>query len=90
MVYVKGGYSRTRLTASYEDRAGGIDLISEEEDLEGFHVGGGLELGLGRRAYGRLDYTYSDYQDGRLDFDGVSARSDMTRHQVLLGFGLRF
>ena len=90
MLYAKGGYTLTRLEATYENPVVGVDRIREEDDVDGFHVGGGVELGLGRRTYGRLDYVYTKYDEGRFEFDGVEARADMTRHQVLLGFGLRF
>ncbi len=90
LLYVKGGYSRTRLSATYENRPGGIDRIEEEDDVEGFHLGAGAELALSRQLYGRLDYTYTDYEDGRAEFDGGQIDADMTRHQILVGIGIRF
>jgi outer membrane immunogenic protein len=90
LLYLKGGYSRTRLTLTYETGASGFDPFEEDEDVEGFHVGTGLELRLGGGAYTRLEYVYTAYADGRIDLDDTQIATDMNRQQVLLGFGYRF
>jgi len=90
LLYAKGGYSRTRLTLTYESGESGIGPIDEDEEAEGFHVGGGLELGLGGGAYSRLEYVYTDYADGRIDLDDARIATDMNRQQVLVGIGYRF
>jgi outer membrane immunogenic protein len=88
LLYLKGGYSRTRLTFTYED--GLSTRINENEDVEGLHLGGGLEVALGRKLYTRMDYIYTDYSEGRLTAADTEIRADMSRHQLLLGVGIRF
>jgi outer membrane immunogenic protein len=90
LLYLKGGYSRTRLTFTYEGDDIGFGPIDEDEDVEGFHVGTGVELGLGGGAYTRLEYVYTDYADGRIDLDDAQIATDMNRQQVLVGLGFRF
>lgn len=46
--------------------------------LDGVRVGGGLEIASGAKLYGKLEYRYSDFQDG------------VGRHAGLVGVGLRF
>ena len=88
LLYVKGGYSRTRLTLTYDD--GLANQINEDEDVGGFHLGTGLEVGLGSRIYTRLDYIYTRYDDDRFVAEGTEVVTEMKRHQLLLGVGIRF
>lgn len=88
LLYLKGGYSRTRLTFTYDDGQGA--QLDEDGDVGGFHLGGGLEMGLGGGAYGRLEYVYTDYDGDREELDGTQVTADMKRQQVLLGLGFRF
>lgn len=46
--------------------------------LDGVRVGGGLEIASGAKLYGKLEYRYSDFQEG------------VGRHAGLVGVGLRF
>lgn len=47
-------------------------------DFSGPRVGAGLELHSGLPFYSKVEYRYSDFQDG------------VGRHEALVGFGLRF
>ena len=91
LLYVKGGYSRTRLTFTYE---GGPDSPIDDQDIadnvEGLHLGGGVETALGSKLYTRMDYIYTDYSDGRAIAGDTKVAADMSRHQLLLGIGIRF
>lgn len=87
LVYVKGGYSNGRLNTSYTRTGLAIDA---DEDLDGFHIGAGAELALGSRAYGKIEYVYTGYEDFAAAVPGFAYAVDTNRHQVLLGVGLRF
>ena len=101
LVYVKGGYSNGRFEALYDgdvtdnddDEPGAIEDFAGSTD--GFHVGGGVELGLTESLYAKLEYVYTDYgnrsyrlEDMDADLPGLEVSSD--RHQVVAGIGLRF
>lgn len=90
LLYVKGGYARTRLTFSFGAGEDDPNLISADDDAEGYHVGGGLEVGLGRRFYGRFEYVFSEYDPVNAVVDAAGVAADMNREQLLLGFGIRF
>lgn len=100
LAYVKGGYSNGKFDAAYDpditdnadEEPGAIAEFSNSRD--GFHVGGGVEVGLTQALYGKVEYVYTDYGKGsyRLgDAEGdptLDVGSD--RHQVAVGIGLRF
>jgi outer membrane immunogenic protein len=101
LIYVKGGYSNGRFEALYDadvtdnddDEPGVIEDFAGSED--GYHIGGGVELGLTQSLYAKLEYVYTDYgsrayrfEDMDADEPGLKASSD--RHQVIAGIGLRF
>ena len=79
LVYGKAGYTNARLRLAYEDgTAATAPDFTASDNLDGIRVGGGLEFALGRNAYLKTEYRYSNYEQG---FD---------RHQVVGGFGFRF
>ncbi|WP_083925594.1 outer membrane protein [Sphingomonas sp. Mn802worker] len=90
MLYAKGGYSNGRIGYEYRDFEGFLPDESYGDNLDGYHVGGGLEFTLGRRVYNRVDYTYTDYSDLALGEEGSTAKLKTARHQVTYGLGYRF
>ncbi len=101
LVYVKGGYSNGKFATTYDtdvtdnddDDAVAIEEFSGSRD--GFHVGGGVELGLTESLYAKVEYVYTDFgnqshllEDMDDDEPGLTLSSD--RHQVIVGIGLRF
>lgn len=101
LLYVKGGYSNGRFKASYDadvtdnddDEPGEIERFSGSED--GYHIGGGVELGLTESLYAKLEYVYTDYGSRTYRLDGMDAddpalKASSDRHQVIAGIGLRF
>ena len=79
LAYVGGGYTNAQVRLNYDaNLAGNTGDFDQTDDLDGFRLKGGVELGIGRNAFVRAEYRYSNY-DG--DFD---------RHQLVGGFGFRF
>lgn len=89
MLYAKGGYSNGRVKASYEDFENILPNENAANNLDGFHVGGGIEANLASRVYGKVEYVYTDYGSLSAGTPG-SDSTDLSRHQVLAGAGLRF
>jgi outer membrane immunogenic protein len=87
LIYAKAGYTRLSASADY-DAAGSsgldedeIDELLEDEDLgrlDGVRVGAGLEASFMTRGLAKIEYRYSNYE------------ADVTRHQVVVGLGIRF
>ena len=86
LAYIKGGYSNGRLRGTYTDTAFPADNISGGENMDGFHAGAGVQVGLRNGFYGKAEYNYTRYST--YDFDGSDFRLD--RHRVVAGFGYRF
>jgi outer membrane immunogenic protein len=90
LAYIKGGYSNGRASVTYEDFADASYNVSEHDNLDGFHVGAGVELGVTSNTYAKLEYVYTDYNGYEIS-DGTNMLSlDAHRHQVVAGFGFRF
>ena len=91
LAYVKGGYTNSRLNVLATD--GTVDS-RENFELNGYRLGAGVEQAIGSRAYAKLEYRYSNYNNA--DFQRVDGSTtsqfdiDTDRHQVVAGVGIRF
>ena len=81
MIYAKGGYTNARVEARYDS---GNVRIDDHADLDGFRIGAGLEYRLSGNTYVKGEYRYSNYSS----VDGYD--TDVDRHQLIAGLGLRF
>ncbi|WP_421991943.1 outer membrane protein [Qipengyuania sp.] len=92
LIYAKGGYTNARLNILSND---GTTEFRENFDLDGYRVGAGVEYSINPRTFVNLEYRYSNYSEGEVDFDGDLPDSDrfdvdLDRHQVMAGVGVRF
>ncbi len=74
-LYLLGGYTNARVLASY--RSATIRTKSGD-NLDGFRVGAGYQLGISEKIYGKVEYRYSNYE------------ADFSRHQGMVGLGVKF
>ena len=91
MLYVKGGYTNSKL----EVLAGSTSQTTDNSfKLDGWRVGAGAEHAMGPNSYAKLEYRYSNYERGNIDYatGGTSSRFDVDtdRHQVVASYGFRF
>jgi outer membrane immunogenic protein len=93
MVYAKGGYTNARFNYVGGD---GTTNYEQNLDTDGWRVGAGVEQRIGTNLFGKLEYRYSNYRRGEIDFEAAGVadsdrfRIDTDRHQVVAGVGLRF
>jgi len=78
LAYVRGGYANERIRTSVTG-TGATALVDENRD--GWMVGGGIERQILPHVSARIEYRYSDFDEGEGTFD---------RHQTLLGLSYRF
>lgn len=79
LLYAGGGYTNAEFRATYDaNLAGSTGDFDITEEVDGFRLKAGAELDIGRNAFVRAEYRYSNY-DGDID-----------RHQAVAGVGLRF
>ncbi|HLL29590.1 MAG TPA: porin family protein [Allosphingosinicella sp.] len=75
-LYALAGYTNARFRFDYTTPAG--VTTRDGRNLDGLRLGVGYQHGFGEKVYGKVEYRYSNYE------------SDVTRHQVLLGVGVKF
>lgn len=92
LVYVKGGYTNARFDA--RDSFNNVNY-RQKFDADGWRIGAGVEQKMGSNAFAKLEYRYSNYSEGEVDFgpdlpDSQRFDMDLDRHQVVAGVGYRF
>ena len=81
LVYAKAGYTNAKLNSEYRT---GTTVVRDSAELDGWRIGAGVEYKLTPQFHLKGEYRYSNY--GEIDgFD-----TDVDRHQVLAGIGVRF
>ena len=79
LLYAGGGYTNAEFRLNYDaNLAGTTGDFNVSDEVDGFRLKAGAELDIGRNAFVRAEYRYSNY-DGDID-----------RHQAVAGFGFRF
>ncbi|MEA3389348.1 outer membrane protein [Sphingobium sp. CCH11-B1] len=91
LVYVKGGYTNSKLNVL----AGNTNETTDTSfKLDGWRIGGGVERAINANTFAKVEYRYSNYTDGQLDFpNGATSERfniDTDRHQVVASVGWRF
>ena len=98
LLYAKGGYTNARYNMLADN---GTTDLETDVDLDGWRAGVGAEYAMSENTFVKLEYRYSNYNEGEFDFNdddffdddtGESDRfdADIDRHQVAVGVGLRF
>jgi outer membrane immunogenic protein len=88
---VKGGYTNSKLNVL----AGNTNETTDTSfKLDGWRIGGGVERAINANTFAKVEYRYSNYTDGQLDFpNGATSERfniDTDRHQVVASVGWRF
>lgn len=91
LVYVKGGYTNSKLNVL----AGNTNETTDTSfKLDGWRIGAGVERAINANTFAKVEYRYSNYTDGKLDFpNGATSERfdiDTDRHQVVASVGWRF
>jgi len=93
LLYAKAGYSNARFNYVGTD---GTTEYNEHLDTDGYRLGAGIEQKVGSNAFGRLEYRYSNYSKGEIDFEAEDIPDsdrfdiDTDRHQIVASVGMRF
>jgi outer membrane immunogenic protein len=93
LLYAKGGYTNARFNFIGTD---GTTNYDQNMDTDGWRAGAGVEQKLGGNAFAKLEYRYSNYNRGEIDFESSNIADsdrfdiDTDRHQVMASVGWRF
>lgn len=91
LIYAKGGYTNSKLNVL----AGNTNVTTDTDfTLDGWRAGAGIERSLSPSSYAKVEYRYSNYERGRIEY-GSGATSgrfdvDTDRHQIVASYGIRF
>lgn len=85
-VYVKGGYSNGRITGTYTDSAAPALNDNASENMDGYHLGAGVQVDLQGHVYVKAEYNYSAYKH----YDVFGYDTHLDRHRIVAGVGVRF
>lgn len=91
LLYAKGGYTNARYNILATDNSTDVD---SDIDLDGWRVGLGIEEKLSDNIYAKVEYRYSNYEEGEVEapsgLESDRFNVDIDRHQVMAGLGVRF
>lgn len=92
MIYAKGGYTNAKFDVN---NASGTVETNRDIDTDGWRLGAGVEQAISNKVFAKVEYRYSNYKEGELDYrsdfpDGDRFDLDLDRHQVMVGVGMRF
>jgi outer membrane immunogenic protein len=81
LIYAAGGWTATNI--SVEDNVTGLD---DDDTLNGWTIGAGIDYAFTDTMFGRAEYRYNDYGSG--DVFGQSV--DFDQHVFQVGLGVKF
>ncbi|WP_232494053.1 outer membrane protein [Novosphingobium kaempferiae] len=92
MLYAKGGYTNAKFDVR---NSVGTVTTNRDIDADGWRIGAGVEQQVTNNVFAKVEYRYSNYSKGELDYtgdfpDGDRFNLDLDRHQVMAGVGVRF
>lgn len=92
LVYAKGGYTNATFDIRTTD---GTTEFEADIDTDGWRAGAGIEYALASNTFAKVEYRYSNYSSAEIDYEGDTPDTDLgeidlDRHQVMVGFGMRF
>lgn len=90
LVYLKGGYSNGEFHRDVRDLTTPTNDFRDKTRLDGFHLGAGGEVGLTSRAYGKVEYLYTNYAANKDMIGQYRFETGVERHHVVAGLGYRF
>ena len=78
LVYAAGGWTATNVSLD--------GPVSDDEMLNGWTVGAGVDFAFTDSMFGRLEYRFNDYGSGNLN----GAEVDFDQHVINVGIGVKF
>lgn len=90
LLYAKGGYSNGAVDLDFIDHATPANSFSLSEKMDGYHVGGGVQVNLLDNVYAKLEYVRTDYEDYAMKEGAATITGGIDRDNVVFGVGLAF
>jgi outer membrane immunogenic protein len=84
LAYATAGWAATHIEADL------IGITTATETFGGYTAGAGVDYAVTDCVFGRIDYRYNDFGNGKLDFGAAVVDSDLTQQTVRVGLGIKF
>ncbi|OWQ95121.1 outer membrane protein [Sphingopyxis witflariensis] len=90
LFYVGAAYVNGKARVSYTDELDASNNISDSDARDGYRLSAGIEHRLSGNIFAKAEYRYSDYKDYKLADGTESLALGFSRHQGVVGVGVRF
>ncbi|HEY1124442.1 MAG TPA: outer membrane beta-barrel protein [Sphingobium sp.] len=90
LVYAKGGYSNGAVKLRLIDHVTPANSLSVSENMDGFHMGAGVQVGLLDNVYAKVEYVRTDYRDYSFKEGTATIKGGVDRDNVVFGVGIAF
>ena len=90
LLYAKGGYSNGALKFEYIDHVAAANSFTLTENMDGYHLGAGVQVDLMSNFYAKLEYVRTDYKDYALKDGTATISGGLDRDNVVFGVGVKF
>lgn len=90
MLYVKGGYSNGQVKLDYIDHVTAANSFTASESMDGYHIGGGVQVDLFSNVYAKVEYVRTDYKDYTFKEGTATIKGGLDRDNVVFGVGIKF
>mgnify|MGYP003647712955 FL=1 len=90
LLYVKGGYSNGQLRLNYIDHVDEDNSFGVHENMDGYHLGAGVQMTFVSGLYAKLEYVRTDYDDYAISDGDAALRGGLDRDNVIFAVGMRF
>lgn len=90
LLYAKGGYSNGQVKLEYIDHVTPANSFGVSDEMDGWHLGAGVQVDLVSNFYAKLEYVHTDYSDYALKQGNATIVGGLDRDNVLVGVGIKF
>jgi outer membrane immunogenic protein len=90
LLYAKGGYSNGQVKLDYIDHVTPANSFGLSDEMDGYHLGAGVQLDVMSNLYAKLEYVHTDYSDYAIKNGNATITGGVNRDNVVVGVGFRF
>lgn len=84
LLYTTAGWAGTHLSSDFQG------IAEATGGFHGYAIGAGADIAVTDRIFGRVDYRYTDFASGDLDFGLATVDTELTQRTLQFGLGLKF
>lgn len=90
LLYAKGGYSNGQTKLDYIDYVTPANSFGLSDEMDGYHLGAGVQVDIMSNIYAKLEYVHTDYSDYAIKNGSATITGGVNRDNVMFGVGFKF